>query len=148
MKRIYQFLDRLHNLWKWFPIIWNDRDWDDYFIFEVLKFKLKNMSDSFEQNDWYVGNEQDVKKMRTCIKLIELVQSSYYETEAYDYENVEEYLAKYKNVTLKVLTDKKYQIFPNENRNAVAMNVGLYKHQQAKRILFTMLERYIEYWWE
>ena len=148
VRRITRFLDSLHNLWKWFPIIWNDRDWDDYFIFEVLKFKLKNVSDSFERNDWYVGNEQDVKKMRTCIKLIELVQSSYYETEAYDHENVEEYLAKYKNVTLKVLTDKKYQIFPNENRNAVAMNVGLYKHQQAKRILFTMLERYIEYWWE
>jgi hypothetical protein len=148
VRRITRFLDRLHNLWRWFPIIWNDRDWDDYFIFEVLKFKLKNMSDSFERNDWYVGNEQDVKKMRTCIKLIELVQSSYYETEAYDHENVEEYLAKYENATLKVLTDKKYQIFPNENRNTVAMNVGLYKHQQAKRILFTMLERYIEHWWE
>jgi hypothetical protein len=147
-RRINRFLDSLHNLWKWFPIIWNDRDWDHYFIFEVLKFKLKNMSDSFERNDWYVGNEQDIKKMRTCIKLIELVQSSYYETEVYDHENVEEYLAKYKNATLRVLTNKKYQIFPNENRNGVAMNVGLYKHQQAKRILFTTLERYIENWWE
>jgi hypothetical protein len=147
-RRINRFLDSLHNLWKWFPIIWNDRDWDDYFIFEVLKFKLKNMSDSFERNDWYVGNEQDVKKMHTCIKLIELVQSSYYETEVYDHENVEEYLAKYKNATLRVLTNKKYQIFPNENRNTVAMNVGLYKHQQAKKVLFTILERYIENWWE
>jgi len=147
-RRINRFLDRLYNLWRWFPIIWNDRDWDDYFIFEVLKFKLKNMSDSFERNDWYVGNEQDVKKMRTCIKLIELVQSSYYETEVYDHENVEEYLAKYKNATLRILTNKKYQIFPNENRNTVAMNVGIYKHQQAKKILFTILERYIEYWWE
>lgn len=147
-RRINRFLDRLYNLWRWFPIIWNDRDWDDYFIFEVLKFKLKNVSDSFERNDWYVGNEQDVKKMRTCIKLIELVQSSYYETEVYDHENVEEYLAKYKNATLRILTNKKYQIFPNENRNTVAMNVGIYKHQQAKKILFTILERYIEYWWE
>lgn len=148
VRRITRFLDRLHNLWRWFPIIWNDRDWDDYFIFEVLKFKLKNMSDSFERNDWYVGNERDVERMRTCIRLIELIQSNHYETEAYDHEDVEEYLAKYKNATLKVLTDKKYQVFSNENRNRVAMNVGTYKHQQAKKVLFTMLERYIEHWWE
>lgn len=148
VRRITRVLDRLHNLWRWFPIIWNDRDWDDYFIFEVLKFKLKNMSDSFERNDWYVGNERDVERMRTCIRLIELIQSNHYETEAYDHEDVEEYLAKYKNATLKVLTDKKYQVFSNENRNRVAMNVGTYKHQQAKKVLFTMLERYIEHWWE
>lgn len=37
------------NLWKWFPIIWKDRDWDDHFIFEVLKFKIKNTADLFEK---------------------------------------------------------------------------------------------------
>jgi hypothetical protein len=147
-RRITRFLDSLYNLWRWFPIIWNDRDWDHYFIFEMLKFKLKNMSNSFEHNDWYVGNERDVERMRTCVKLIELIQSDYYETEVHDHKNVEEYLAKYKNVTLKVLTNKKYQIFSNKNRNTVAMNVGLYKHQQAKKVLFTILERYIENWWE
>ena len=147
-RRVTRFLDSLYNLWRWFPIIWNDRDWDHYFIFEVLKFKLKNMSDSFEQNDWHKECKTDVKKMHTCIKLIELVQSNHYEAEAYFHENVEEYLAKYKNATLRVLTNKKYQIFKNENRNGVAMNVGLYKHQQAKKVLFTMLERYIENWWE
>ena len=86
--------------------------------------------------------------MRTCIKLIELIQSNYYEIEAYDRENIEEYLVKYKNTTLKVLTNEKHQIFPNDNRNTVAMNVGIYKHQQAKKLLFTILERYVEHWWE
>ena len=148
MRRIYRFLDRLHNLWRWFPIIWNDKDWDHYFLFEIIKVKLKNMSDSFERNDYYVGNKRDVERMRTCVRLIELIQSSHYETEAYDHENVEAYLAKYKNVTLKVLTDKKHQIFPNDNRHTVAMNVGIYKHQQAKKLLFTILERYVEHWWE
>lgn len=150
-RRVTRFLDSLHNLWKWFPIIWNDRDWDDYFIFEVLKFKLKNVSDSFERNDWYVGNERDVKRIRTCIRLIELIQSDYYQTEAYNHRcdnETEEYLVKYKSATHKVLTNKKYQLYPNTNRNMVAMNVGIYKHQQAKKILFTILERYIEYWWE
>ena len=147
-RRIIRFLDSLHNLWKWFPVIWNDRDWDHHFVFEVLKFKLKNMADSFERNDHYVGNKRDVERMRTCIKLIELIQSNYYETEAYDHENVEEYLVKYKNVTLKVLTNEKHQIFPNDNRNIVAINVGIYKHQQAKKLLFTILERYVEHWWE
>ena len=28
----------VQNLYKWFWIIWKDRDWDHHYIFEVLKF--------------------------------------------------------------------------------------------------------------
>ncbi len=38
------------NLWKWLPIIWKDRDWDNHFIFEVLKFKIKNTAEYTEKN--------------------------------------------------------------------------------------------------
>jgi hypothetical protein len=36
MYKIKQFFRNIHNLIRWFPIIWKDRDWDDHFIFEIL----------------------------------------------------------------------------------------------------------------
>ena len=46
------------NLWKWLPIIWKDRDRDDHFIFEVLKFKIKNTADYTEKKQRFVGWER------------------------------------------------------------------------------------------
>ena len=147
-----RLLDRLHNVWRWLPIIWRDKDWDHAFIFEILKFKLNNVADQFESTKWFVGHEREVQRIRLCVKLIEAIQEDKYQTEAYTdlltHSDVEKYLESHKNTTLKVLTNKKYQWYRNDNRNLVAINVGIYKHQQAKRILFTMLERYIEHWWE
>jgi flagellar biosynthesis chaperone FliJ len=34
------FKKGIKNLWKWAPIIYKDRDWDDFYIFEMLKKKL------------------------------------------------------------------------------------------------------------
>ena len=45
----------IKNLWKWFPVIWKDRDWDNYFIFEALKFKLKNTANYLVKHDRYKG---------------------------------------------------------------------------------------------
>lgn len=150
-KKLLRFFDRAHNLWRWFPIIWKDKDWDHHFIFEILKFKLNNVADQLESTQWFVGYEREVQRIRLCIRLIELIQNEKYEIEAYDARmsnGVEKYLNAHKNTTFKVLINKKHQRYHNDNRNLVAINVGIYKHQQAKRILFTMLERYIEHWWE
>ena len=93
MKKIYIdiryfFLDlgrRIKNLWRWLPIVWNDRDWDDGFIFEVLKFKLKNTADYTEQRQRFVGYEHEVARMRLCIRLIERIQEEWYGMEYFDY---------------------------------------------------------------
>ena len=41
MYKIKQFFRRIYNLYRWFPIIWKDQDWDHSYIFEIFKFKLK-----------------------------------------------------------------------------------------------------------
>ena len=151
-RKLLRFFDQAHNLWRWFPIIWKDKDWDHHFIFEMLKFKLNNVADQFESTQYFAGYKREVQRIRLCIKLIESIQSEKYEMEAYSdlltHDDVEKYLEAHKSTTFKVLTNKKYQWYCTDNRNLVAMNVGIYKHQQAKRILFTILEQYIERWWE
>ena len=43
----------IKNLWRWFPIIWNDHDWDHTFIFKILRFKLQNTADRLEQDAFF-----------------------------------------------------------------------------------------------
>ena len=33
------FIKGIKNLFKWFPIVWKDRDWDDHFIFEIIHYQ-------------------------------------------------------------------------------------------------------------
>ena len=36
------FIRGVKNLIKWGSVIWKDRDWDDSFFFEIIKFKFAN----------------------------------------------------------------------------------------------------------
>jgi hypothetical protein len=66
----------IKNLWRWFPIIWKDRDWDYYYIFQVLKFKL-------EKQAKHLGG-RDAELMMTCVRLINKLQNEEYYEEYYD----------------------------------------------------------------
>ncbi len=33
----------IKNLITWFPIIWKDRDWDHWYLYKILRFKLIQM---------------------------------------------------------------------------------------------------------
>jgi hypothetical protein len=67
----YRFKTGVENLWKWFPVIWKDRDYDHDFIFEILKFKLNNMANRFEQTNRFVDSTKQASKIRTCVRLIQ-----------------------------------------------------------------------------
>ena len=39
-----EFARGVKNLWKWFPVIWKDRDYDSYYIYELIRVKLQNQA--------------------------------------------------------------------------------------------------------
>jgi len=47
---------RIKCFWKWFPIIWNDHDWDCNYLYIIIKHKLKLMREHHEKDrvvaDW------------------------------------------------------------------------------------------------
>ena len=70
----------IKNLWRWFPIIWKDRDWDYYYIFQVLKFKLEKQAKHLNK----YGSERDAELMMTCVRLINKLQNEEYYEAYYD----------------------------------------------------------------
>ena len=165
----------IKNLWKWFPLVWKDRDWDDHFIFEALKFKIKNTAKYIKKNDRYIGCERDVQIMMTCVRLIEKIQDQFYDLEHTDYmeqkfsfekakdsdltelkiettsENLSDYFSKHPNVYRRALkssiTGEKWH-YREVSDQTLAMWMSHYNHNRARKILFSLMERNIEKWWD
>jgi hypothetical protein len=172
---IKNFLVSVENLIRWFPIIWRDRDWDDHYIWEILKNKLRWQAKYIGDRDWHTRSEMDARRMRLCASLMDKIQSDFYQAEYMDYhessynwlpvedsesvqldiktesERFDEYFKKYPLVYKKILADKNLQVFCIEDENykqRIAMNIGRYNHKRARKLLFLIMEENIEGWWD
>jgi hypothetical protein len=38
------FVRGIKNLFRWLPTIWKDRDWDSYYIYEIIRVKLEHQA--------------------------------------------------------------------------------------------------------
>jgi len=120
MWRIRKFFKSVNNLIRWFPIIWKDRDWDHYYILEILKHKLIFMSKNIRKNGNHALAEYDANKMMLCVRLIDKIQNERY---------------------MEDLIDKDKLTMDDLNR-------GIAKQNKAKKLLFKILEQNIERWWD
>lgn len=55
MHKIKQFFRSCRNVWRWLPIIWKDRDWDDGYITDILIKKLEHQRDFFLSDKTHVA---------------------------------------------------------------------------------------------
>ena len=166
MYRVKQFFRRIYNLYRWFPIIWKDQDWDDHYIFEILKFKLKNQAEYIGYHDRYINAKRDAEIMMLCVHLIEKIQDEYYGTEYFSYheseykwidskdhpgmyemkieqksEHFDEYFKKYPLI---------YRMVPDLNapKDRIAFEIAKINEERAHKLLFKILEQNIRRWWD
>ena len=108
------------NLYKWFWIIWKDRDWDHYYIFQVLKFKLEKQAKHLAENGFHNNAQRDAELIMTCVRLIDKLQNEYY----YD------------------------ELCKSGVRSSEAVQIVIDRHNKAKRLLFKIMNERIESWWD
>lgn len=164
------FIYGIKNLWKWFPVIWKDRDWDDHFIWQLLIFKIKKQAKYIGDRDIHTRAKRDAQIMMTCTRLMEKIKDEYYQMEYMDYceddfdfvdsdtpgyselkitpisEKFDEYFAKRRSAYRFIM--KNGGRFGKDDKKRIAMGMGHYQHEKANRILFTLLERNIANWWD
>lgn len=174
--RISNFISKIKNIVRWFPIIWNDGDYDDSYIMEILKFKLSNQANYISKKDGRTQSQYDAQKMRLCVRLIEKFQEEYYNFEYFDYFNMDvsftecedrpdckkmnttvtnerfdEYIKKYPSVHRRVLKGEGWfdisKCEDDDIKYRIARNIAGINHQRGKQLLFRLLEAHIESWW-
>ena len=88
-----RFYSSLKSLIIWFPIIWNDRDWDHWYIFALLFKKFKKMLHRYETVNMYVGQERVKRQLKYCVFLLDRIVN-----DKYDYENYGQVTIEYKGI--------------------------------------------------
>jgi hypothetical protein len=166
MYEIKQFFNRIYNLIRWAPIIWRDQDWDDHYIFEILKFKLKNQAEYIGGKNRHTTAKRDAEIMMLCVRLIDKVQNEYYSTEYFKYceselnfidsknypgyyelvgeifsEDFDDYFKKYPLI---------YRLVPDlkASREKIAFQIAKINEERAHKLLFTILQQNIRKWWD
>jgi hypothetical protein len=118
--RIKNIITGIKNLWKWRKIIFKDRDCDHWYIYEIMKVKLRFNAEYAEKHGYHQKSAHDVHLMRYVADLIDKVQNESYINEALD----------------------KYDI--NDNR----LDEAITKHNESRREIFNLMQENIEWWWE
>ena len=162
---------------RWFPVIWNDRDWDDWYIYKILQTKLKFQSKYIGDRDIHTRAKRDAEVMNICIRLIDKLMEDFYDMEYFDYhestfsfvdsdkpdykrleitdtsENFDEFFKKYPLVYKKVLKDGDKNIFSLYedgvlSKKRIAMNISQINHDRARKLLFNVMGDNINRWWD
>jgi len=167
-----RFFERVRNLWRWFPIIWNDHDWDDYYMLVILRFKLKTMADFFASD--YAMKEhhmRDANRIRLCVRLLDKLMDDKYNEEHFDYQTLgtmekpftieklrksleivesrfEDYFAKYPTWHRRALADTTFQWTGERGDWHIAITLGHLRHEKAKELLFRIIRDNYERWWD
>ena len=163
--RIREFFEGLRNILRWIPIIYKDKDWDQYYIFEVLKFKLKNQAEYINKRGIHLSAKRDAQIMMTCVRLIEKLQNEYYSSEYFEYYKSYLDFKKLENSDLFEITEtvtsealdgyfKKYPLVykkvydKNSSKGSIAFRIGKVNEARAHRLLFKIIENNISHWWD
>lgn len=168
------FIDGLVNIIRWIPIIYKDNDWDSSYIFEILKQKLINQRAYLIKHNRHMSIPETNRDITTCLNLIERLKENFYEMEYMDYneskleftpsidhpdfvemtskiisDSLISYVNKYKIQLKKVLLNNKHlSLDTPEGRMSVAIRISRLNHEKCKRLLFNILDKKIEHWWD
>lgn len=164
------FVQGVRNLFQWFTIIWWDRDWDEHYLYEIMKFKITKMSQSHGKVMPHVRSERNVEIMKTVVTLMDKIQREDYLHEYFNFcdrkiefkkvgdgdfyevettmleDNLDDYYAKYYR-TYKLAYDHPWYT-QNPTRETLAMCMSQIQHDKAKRVLFSLMSNNIEKWWQ
>lgn len=163
------------NLFKYFKVVWNDRSWDQGYMYDLMIRKLEVTIPSYEKYSNHVGSENTVMRMKTVLNLMKKVKDGDYGIEYLDYQdseinfiptdetekwfemkktvkkdNLDEFFKKYKNKHQRILNGKIKLVqrpIEEKDRETIAFEISHYNEDRARKILFKLLDSNISGWW-
>jgi hypothetical protein len=171
MYKIKCFFRSIRNLARWFKTIWQDNDWDYYYINQLLITKLTHMIVYFENNGHFTCSQRDIELMKTTLKLLNKLQDGYYvhEPDQYfaqdytvspdgkviwnnqlEYDNLGVYFDKYRStyslVIEKLKKEPRYTLDPAD-RDLISALMAQELEKKATRLAYKIIGEYSSRWW-
>jgi hypothetical protein len=142
------------NLIRWFSVIWKDRDWDDHFIYILLKKKLEYMEKFFRSDDaWSTNAKQDADNIKHAINLLDRIIDGVHLEEAMKpfYEKYPDYEFKFEFKSCEDGIGSK--LVNNDTPEQKELQYKCYR--EADKLedndfdeLFSFLRKHVREWWD
>jgi hypothetical protein len=116
-------VDGIKNLWKWRKTIYRDRDWDYWYIYEILKTKLRFQAEYMLNHGVTEKSTEVAKQLLGCAEMIDKIQNEYY-------------------------IDEAIQGLGNKQWSNEMWDEGTKKHEEVKTKLYKTIQDNIETWWD
>ncbi len=174
---IHNIIEGVTNFYFWTKVIFKDRNWDDFYIFEILKHKLYLQRKYLIYHNRHTRIDQDNRDMTLCLNLIERIQEDFYQMEYMDYqeneskfiptdkkldgkelfewksdikkENFDNYFKKYPNSYRIIMNNEKYRKYYNNwGKQVQAMALARYQQEKCQSLLFKILNERINNFWD
>jgi hypothetical protein len=71
---MYNFIENIKRLLYWIPIIWKDRDWDYYHLFNITYHKLDRMENDKGYSRYLVRGNRYKRQIAHCKLLLKLIK--------------------------------------------------------------------------
>lgn len=86
MRKLYRYLKSgIGNLVYWFPIIWQDKDWDHYYLLAILRHKMNSMVKFYDgPHAWGIDSPIRAHEMKVCRLILDRLIEDDYNREGYD----------------------------------------------------------------
>jgi hypothetical protein len=157
--RIRYVIDGVRNIIRWVPVLFHDRDWDDYFITKMLQKKIEHQRDHLVEHNRHLTVDKDNFWMTVVLNLIEAEHQDYYGCEHMDYyesegflsdiltvDNLDEYINKYPGTKRAVL--KKYPNHDFSDKMTLAFYMSGHRQKKCRDLIFEILKRKSINWWD
>lgn len=131
----------LENVVRWLPVIWNDRQWDEYYLFRIMKKKLQLMEE-FYASDAPVaeGAENIANDIQRAIELLTYIMEEEYTHEAFK-EYWDKYLTDF-DAPLKTFTKEQKELFDKCDLRAEDL------YEQYMTELCDLIKEKVRNWWD
>lgn len=161
-KKIRNFIisikDGIENIIIWFPIIWKDRDWDQWFLYTILKFKLSNMEKYYRKYGISANSEKTANQIKICVDLLgRLLEDEYGNTVFKKHEekwgDLDFSFEPYKNDLHKCLITRPNIKTEEDEKLERKQSKRLHEHEsylikQDVDYLFKIMKKHIQTWWD
>lgn len=143
---------------RWYKTIWNDRNWDFQYTYEILREKIKFQKEYFQKSQLVLGWEDQVKQLAFCERILNRLIEDDYTTQAYTEQLETRIVETVKETTIlngeektvwRLVDNRPKEIQEKEDK-IMRDSWAWEEHwkERDKKLLYKMLEKYSEEWWD
>lgn len=149
--KVRRFPTNVHNLIKWFPVIWRDRDFDQYYLLKVMEFKMSEMAKLHREYGVTEGKFDTADQLEQCVSLIQKITEGNYTDEAFGDERYLLDRTRFDFVDTPDGTTRMRISGLTEEETARKMELYMLEEKLLEKdydLLFETMRKYIRTWWD